>query len=225
MHHPVGMRSGPREQLLARGVSALSDEELVAVLLGTGRRGEPVTVLAAKLLRDLGGIAGLSGSGMRHLLKVSGIGLTKAARLSAAMELGRRACSQPLQRSAPLSSSREVYAAFGPLLDAVTVETFLVISVDAKNRPLGSREVARGGRVSCQVDPAHVFRTVLLESASGALFVHNHPSGDPEPSPDDLELTQRLAAAGALLGIRVLDHLIIGKGRYFSFRDEGRLGP
>lgn len=218
------MKDGPREQLLTQGPPALSDEELVAVLLGTGRRGEPVTVLAARLLAQAGGLVGLASRSVRQLLDTDGVGLTKAARLAAAVEVGRRTASRPLATCTPLSCSKDVYATFGPLLEFAPVETFLVVAVDAKNRPLSRREVAQGGRVSCQVDPAQVFRTVLLESASGAVFVHNHPSGDPEPSPEDIELTHRLTAAGELLGIRVLDHLVVGRGRYFSFRDEGLLG-
>jgi DNA repair protein RadC len=93
--------------------------------------------------------------------------------------------------------------------------------VDAKNRARAEHEVARGGRTTCQVDPAEVFRLLVAESASGAIFVHNHPSGDPDPSPQDLELTERLVAAGALLQIRILDHLIVGNGRYNSLRDAG----
>ncbi len=100
-------------------------------------------------------------------------------------------------------------------------ERFVAIAVDAKNRPRAEREVARGGRTVCQVDPAEVFRFLVAESASGAIFLHNHPSGDPSPSRQDLELTERLVAAGSLLEIRVLDHLIVGNGSYTSLRDAG----
>jgi DNA repair protein RadC len=104
---------------------------------------------------------------------------------------------------------------------ASRIEHFIVISVDDKNRPRAEREVARGGRTSCQVDPAEVFRLLLAESASGGIFLHNHPSGDPQPSPQDLELTERLVAGGSLLNIRILDHLVIGNGCYMSLRDAG----
>jgi DNA repair protein RadC len=114
-----------------------------------------------------------------------------------------------------------VFLRYGRRLMASRVERFVVISVDAKNRAGAEREVARGGRTTCQVDPAEVFRLLVSESASGAIFVHNHPSGDPNPSPQDLELTQRLVAAGSLLDIRILDHLIVGSGRYTSLRDAG----
>lgn len=217
------MKSGPREALLSQGASVLSDEELVAVLLGTGRRGEPVTVLAARVIATVGGLGGLTSVVARQLGKLPGIGPTKATRLVAAVELGRRMAARPLDLTAELSSSRDVYATFGPRLESMPVETFVVVTVDSKNRLLGLREVARGGPVSCQVDVAQVFRAVLSELGSGALFIHNHPSGDPTPSADDAALTHRLLNAGGLLGVRVLDHIIIGKGSYFSFRDEGRL--
>jgi DNA repair protein RadC len=156
-----------------------------------------------------------------ELTALPGVGPAKAARLSAAFELGIRALSFPSEHTEPLSNSQAVFARYGRKLMVSRVERFLVVAVDAKNRPRAEREVARGGRTSCQVDPAEVFRVLLAESASGAIFIHNHPSGDPEPSAQDLELTDRLAAAAALLDIRALDHLIIGNGRYTSLRDAG----
>jgi DNA repair protein RadC len=114
-----------------------------------------------------------------------------------------------------------VFARFGRRLMSSRTERFWLISVDAKNRVQAEREVARGGRSHCQVDPAEIFRLLVSESASGAIFVHNHPSGDPAPSPQDLELTRRLVAAGSLLDIRILDHLVVGGGRYTSLRDAG----
>ena len=121
----------------------------------------------------------------------------------------------------PLSNSDAVFARYGRPLMASRIERFVLISVDAKNRPRAEREVARGGRITCQVDPAEVFRILVAESASGAIFLHNHPSGDPAPSPQDLDLTERLVAGGSLLDIRILDHLVVGNGRYTSLRDAG----
>ena len=123
---------------------------------------------------------------------------------------------------APLSNSEAVFVRYGRALGSSRVERFVVVAVDAKNRPRAVREIARGGRTTCQVDPAEVFRMLVSESASGVVFIHNHPSGDPEPSIQDLQLTERLVAGGALLDIRVLDHLIVGRGRYTSLRDAGR---
>ncbi len=212
---------GPRERLASRGAAALSDAELLAVLLGTGLVGEQVGAVATRLLRETGGLWALRRMSAAELARLSGVGPAKAARLAAAFEAGLRALTFPEEHAAPLSNSETVFARYGRPLMASRIERFLVISVDAKNRPRTEREVARGGRTSCQVDPAEVFRLLVSESASGAIFLHNHPSGDPQPSPQDLELTERLVAAGSLLDIRILDHLVVGNGRYTSLRDEG----
>jgi DNA repair protein RadC len=212
---------GPRERLARLGPAALSDAELVALLLGTGRVGEPVGSTALRILRDAGGLWALARLSFAELSRIPGVGPAKAARLAAAFEAGSRGLISPVHNAAPLSNSEMVFIHHGRPLMSSPVERFVVLSVDAKNRVRAEREVARGGRSSCQVDPAEVFRLLVSESASGAIFVHNHPSGDPEPSSEDLELTQRLVAAGSLLDIRVLDHVIVGSGRYTSLRDAG----
>ena len=212
---------GPRERLAIRGPSALSDAELLAVLLGTGRPGEGVTLAAARLLAEAGGLWALRRMSVADLTRKPGVGPAKAARLAAAFEAGLRALTFPDELAAPLANSEAVFSRYGRPLMASRVERFVLIAVDSKNRPRAEREVARGGRTTCQVDPAEVFRLLIAESASGAIFLHNHPSGDPSPSPQDLELTERLTAAGSLLDIRILDHLIIGNGRYTSLRDAG----
>ncbi len=212
---------GARERLNRLGSNALSDVELVAVLLGTGRAGEDVLALAKRVLEQAGGLWGLSQRSPAELRRLTGVGPAKASRLAAAFEVGLRVCRAPGHADAPLSNSEAVFARFGRGLMRSRIERFVVIAVDAKNRPKADHEAARGGRTACQVDPAEVFRWLIAESASGALFVHNHPSGDPEPSRQDLELTARLVAAGSLLEIRVLDHLIVGRGTYTSLRDAG----
>ncbi len=214
---------GPRERLERLGPSALSNSELLAVLLGTGRAGMDVTTLAAELLQNLGSLEALIHMSAFELQARPGIGAAKAARLLAAVELGARAQCDGPSLGDSLSHSRQVYERFGKRWTHSRVERFFVIAVDSKNRARAVREVARGGRVRCQVDPAEVFRALLREAASGAIFLHNHPSGDPEPSPEDIALTERLATAADLLGIRVLDHLVIGRGRYVSLRDAGVL--
>ena len=212
---------GPRERLAQHGAPLLADAELLALLLGTGRAGEDVGTLAARLLDEHGSMWALARQSAAELARVPGIGAAKAARLAAAFEVGARALMAPEHVSAPLSDSETVFARYGRLLTASRVERFVVVAVDAKNRPRAHREVARGGRTTCQVDPSEVFRILVAESASGAIFLHNHPSGDPDPSPEDLELTRRLVAAGSLLAIRTLDHIIVGQGRYVSLRDAG----
>ena len=212
---------GPRERLVALGVESLSDAELLAVLLGTGRRGESVALVAERLLREHGGLSGLRRRGARELAAAGGVGPAKAARLLAAFEAGLRALAPRGAPADPLCDSRSVFKRYGRPLMQAPVERFLVVSVDAKNRPRAERTLAIGGRTSCQVDPSEVFRWLVTESAVGAVFLHNHPSGDPEPSQQDLELTSRLVDAGTLLEIRILDHLIVGNGRYRSLRDAG----
>jgi DNA repair protein RadC len=211
----------PRELAARLGAASLSDSELVAVLLGTGRRGEDVALLAARVLQEAGGLWALARMSVAELGRIRGIGPAKAARLAAAFEAGSRGLLSPDTIAAPLSNSEMVFLRYGRRLMTSHIERFVVISVDAKNRVRAEREVARGGRTTCQVDPAEVFRFLVSQSASGAIFVHNHPSGDPEPSAQDLELTERLVAAGSLLGIRILDHVVVGSGRYTSLRDAG----
>ena len=218
---PLRRMNGPRERLARFGAAALSGSELLSLLLGTGRPGEEVTLLAARVLKETGGLWALARMSVAELGRIRGIGPAKAARLAAAFEAGSRGLMSPDTAAAPLSNSEMVFLRYGRRLMTSQVERFFVISVDAKNRARAEREVARGGRTTCQVDPAEVFRFLVSESASGTVLVHNHPSGDPEPSPQDLELTERLVAAGSLLDIRILDHVIVGSGRYTSLRDAG----
>lgn len=212
---------GPRERLAAFGAAGLADVELLAVLLGTGIAGESALRMAARLLDETGGLWALRQRSVHELLVLPGLGPAKAMRLAAAFEIGPRAAIAARDPEAPLSNSEAVFERVGPRLAGSRTERFLVVSVDAKNRPRTVREVAHGGRATCQVDPSEVFRVLIADSASGAIFVHNHPSGDPTPSAEDLGLTERLVAAGALLQIRILDHLVVGGGRYTSLRDQG----
>lgn len=216
---------GPRERMRRVGRSALSDAELLALLLGTGRREEPVGQLATRVIAELGGLHRLGRLGPGALEQIDGLGPTKAARLVAAVELGRRVLTRPLPPGLRIASSRDVDAAMRPRLADALVEHFLAVALDAKNRPIGEIEVARGSLSACPVAPADVFRSLLLEGASGVVLVHNHPSGVPAPSPEDLDLTERLVGAGDLLGVRVLDHVIVGREGYFSFLDAGLLRP
>jgi DNA repair protein RadC len=177
------------------------------------------------VLHELGGLAALRRAGVGTLEQLNGVGPGKASRILAAIELGRRVVSRPLPRRARIGSSREVYAALRPRLGDADTERFLAIALDAKNRPVAELEIARGGLSACPVSPADVFRALLREAAAGVVFVHNHPSGEPSPSSEDVALTERLRLAGDLLGVRVLDHVIIGREGWFSFLDAGLLGP
>ncbi len=217
-------REGVNEPLNHGGEpTAPTDVELLAALVGGGARAREAERLAASLLTAAGGLRSLSTMSVPELRGIAGIGRAAAVRISAGLELGARALSIQPNRE-PLIESRQVFELYGRPLSRSRVEHFVVIAVDAKNRPLRRTEVARGGRSSCPVDPTVVFRALVSDSASGAIFVHNHPSGDPAPSRDDLVLTERLVAGGRLLDIRVLNHLIVGHGRYTSLRDA-RLLP
>lgn len=210
-----------RERLTTVGLPNLSDAELLTLVLGTGVRGRPVSELGLGLLSETGGVHRLARMGAGELSTCAGIGPSKAARLVASFELGRRAASRPLERGRPLRSSRDVVDEVAPLLSQLEEERFLAIPADARNRPLGRLELAKGGLHTCPVSPSDVFRALLRAAASGVVFVHNHPSGDPSPSPEDIALTERLVRAGELVGVRVLDHLIIASEGTFSFADMG----
>jgi DNA repair protein RadC len=214
---------GARERLQSVGRSALADVELVALLLGTGTREEHVSVLAARILHEAGGLEGLSRLGVGALAGLKGVGTSKATRVLAALELGVRVSTRPLRAAEPIRSSRDVVAAISPRLSEAEVEHFVAIPLDARNRALGELRLSVGGLSACPVKPRDVFRALLREAAHGVIFAHNHPSGEPNPSEDDIALTRRLEQAGALLGVRVLDHIIVGREGYFSFLDAGLL--
>lgn len=214
---------GPRERLRSVGAFHLSDAELVALLLGTGTAREHVTVLASRLLTEASGLRGLVRLGIGGLAATAGIGESKAARLVAALELGRRAAAPTSSPMSRVATSHDVVALVAPRLRDADVEHFVALALDAKNRPLALIDVAKGSITACPVAPADVFRAVLREAAPAVVFAHNHPSGDPQPSPEDIALTDRLVSAGRLLGIHVVDHVIIAREGHFSFLDAGLL--
>lgn len=220
-HWPAGER--PRERLLAYGPEALSDAHLLAVLLRTGRRESSAVHVAMEVLHQLGGVAELARCGIDELCGIAGIGPAKAAQVKAAIELGRRTLAQPLSTGTRIASSGDLFKHFHPRLRDLKHEVFKVVLLDAKNTMLKEATVSEGSLTLSIVHPREVFALAIRESAAGIIFLHNHPSGDPTPSLEDRQLTDRLVAAGQLLGIRVLDHVIIGDGRYCSFADDGWL--
>ena len=213
----------PRERLLAKGPDALSDAQLLAILLRTGRRDSSAVQVAIELLSRVGGIGGLAMCGVEELCAIQGIGPAKAAQLKAAVELGRRSLAAPLSTGTRISSSADLFKHFHPILRDRKQELFKVVLLDAKNTVIKETTVSEGTLTLSLVHPREVFGSAVRESAAAVIFLHNHPSGDPSPSPEDRHLTDRLAEAGRLLGIPVLDHVIIGDGRYVSFADQGWL--
>ena len=213
----------PRERLLAKGPEALSDAHLLAILLRTGRRDSSAVQVAIELLDRVGGLGGLAACGIEELCTIPGVGPAKAAQLKAALALGRRSLAVPMSTGTRISSSSDLFKHFHPALRDVKHELFKVILLDAKNIVIKEATVSEGSLTLSIVHPREVFALAVRESAAAVIFLHNHPSGDPTPSPEDRRLTDRLTTAGTLLGIRVLDHVIIGDGRYVSFADEGWL--
>lgn len=211
----------PRERLLTKGPENLSDAQLLAILLRTGRRDSSAVQVAMELLHRVGSLAGLAQSGVQELYKISGIGPAKVAQLKAALELGRRAMAVPISTGTKISSSADLFRHFHPLLRDLKREIFKVVLLDAKNTVMKETTVSEGSLTLSIVHPREAFALAVRESAAGVIFLHNHPSGDPTPSVEDRRLTDRLVTAGEVLGIRVLDHMVIGDGRYVSFSDEG----
>jgi DNA repair protein RadC len=215
----------PRERLRRHGVDALSDAELLALVLGTGRPHEPVLTLATRLLGEHGGARGLLRAGPGDLAPV--LGFARAARLIGATELARRALSTPLDPRVPYTSSRDVVLAFAPRLADRVDECVYAVVLDARQRPVAERQLAVGGPASCTVGVREVFALAVREGGAAVLLIHNHPSGDPTPSTEDMQLTAALVDAGRALGLPFLDHVIVAREGSFSFLDAGllRAGP
>lgn len=207
----------PRERLLRRGAAALTDPELLSVLWGARSRS-----LAEGLLAAPGGLKALVQREPRELDARPGVGPERTARFLAALELGRRAQRAP-ERRPRLRTPREIHAYLAPELSALRREVFHVLCFNARNVLLRDARVAEGTINACPVDPREVFAAAITARATAIVLAHNHPSGDPEPSAQDLSLTAQLIEAGRVLNIKVLDHLVIGDGTYASLLERGEL--
>lgn len=213
----------PREKLRRHGAAALGDNELVAIVVGSGCRGRDALVVANELLAASGGVHGLVRSSCADLSRIAGVGPARAAQVVAALELGRRTLAVAPRARVQLLHPREAAAYLMPAFGARAVEQFGVVLLDAKHRVLRTAVLAVGGLNHTSIEPRDVFREAILGGAAAVLVFHNHPSGDPSPSPDDVELTRRLAAAGTLIGIDLVDHLVLGDVRYCSLKHTGLL--
>lgn len=213
----------PREKLARHGATALGDNELVAAVLGSGSRRTDALAIANELLAARGGVHGLVRSTCDDLTRVAGIGRAKAAQVLAAVELGRRTLAHAPSARIQLRTPRDAAAYLLPQFGSRPVEQFGLVLLDTKHRVLRATVLAIGGLNATGVHPREVFREAALGGAAAVVMFHNHPSGDPSPSPDDVELTRRLAAAGVVMGIDVVDHIILGDVRYWSFKEMGQL--
>ena len=215
----------PRERLLTGGPGALSLAELMALVLRTGAPGTSALGLAQALLDAFGSLDALARAGDAELARTTGMGPAKIASLRGALELGARLCRSPLRPGARLAGPGQVVAHFGPRLRALRQEVFSVLLLDSRHRLIREVEVSRGSLNQSLVHPREVFAPAVREAAAAILVVHNHPSGDPRPSREDHEVTRRLARAGELLGVPVLDHVVVATGGYTSFAESGWLSP
>jgi len=215
---PVDQR--PRERLIKMGAEALSVQELLAIVLGSGTPGEPVTVVAEKLLGDFGSLKRLSQASFEELKKRKGLKEAKVSRLKAALELARRLPEEVEHvDKGSVKSPDDAVVYFRPLFNGKKKEHFFVLSLDTKNHVLGPpQQVSIGSLDMSIVHPREVFREALAACAASLIVAHNHPSGDPEPSEEDIKLTKRLADVGQIIGIALVDHLIVCNDRYVSLK-------
>ncbi len=215
----------PREKLLARGPEALSEAELLALLLRTGNAstGQSAVDHARLLLNHFESLKGIDDASIQELRAIKGIGPAKSAELKACMEIARRLRQKKWEAGDALRSSEDVFRHFAERLVKEKREIFYVVLLNNKNRKIREVKISEGSLTASLVHPREVYNPVIRESAAAVIFVHNHPSGDPAPSPEDMEITRRLKEVGEVMGIRVLDHVVVGHDRYFSFSDRGVL--
>jgi DNA repair protein RadC len=213
----------PREKLRRHGAAALGDNELIALVLGTGAGGRGALDVANALLQARGGLHGLMRSGPDELACVPGVGPVRGVQLAAALELGRRTLAHAPGARLRIRTPRDAAALLVPAYGARPVELFGVLLLDSTHRVLKTAIVSMGTLNTTMVEPRDVFREALVGSAASIVLFHNHPSGDPTPSAEDDELTRRLVAAGVLMGVHVVDHIVIGDVRYCSFKELGRI--
>jgi DNA repair protein RadC len=221
---PVPAPDRPRERLWALGAPALTSVELLAILLGTGSAGSDAASLAASLLERSGGsLRGLAARPSAELTRTLGVGPAKAARLLAAFELATRLWQEQRPPLPAIRDPADVAALLGPRLRDLTVEEFHLLALDSQARVIRDVLVSRGLLNSSLVHPREVFRSAIAEAAAGIIVAHNHPSGDPTPSPEDRAVTRQLVEAGRLLDLPVYDHVILAGDRFLSFASAGLL--
>lgn len=214
----LSLPTAPRDRVWRTGTHTIGDGELLALLLGPGPRDHRAVISALEIVRSAGGLATLSRSSPRELAQIAGVGSARATRIAAAFELGRRAVELVRERPT-MTSPADVHARIAPRLAGLAQEVFLVIGVDVRNGMLDIVECNRGHVSGVEVHPREVFRPLVRMAAAGGVLVHNHPSGDPTPSAEDVELTKRLRDVGQILGIPIIDHVVIGGSSYRSIAE------
>lgn len=211
----------PRERLLGYGARALSTAELLAIILRTGTRDENVIQLSLRLLKEFGGLAGLARANATELSKTKGLGPAKIAQLKAALEIGRRLTLESPDELPQVRSPADAANLVMGEMSLLEQEELRVMLLDTKNRVLSTKEVYRGSLNTSLIRVGELFKEAIRANCAGLIVLHNHPSGDPTPSPEDVAVTKQIVEAGKLLDVEVLDHLIIGWQRFVSLKERG----
>jgi DNA repair protein RadC len=218
-HWPSAER--PRERLIEKGPDALSDAQLLAILLRTGDSSRSALDLALALIERFGGLSGLSAASVTELCETKGVGPAKAAQLKAGIEIARRLGNHDGAARPAFHSGEDVFRHLAPAMSGLPHEEFRLLLLDTKHRLNRELVISRGTLAGTAVDPREVFSAALRERAAAVVCAHNHPSGDPGPSPEDRALTARFRQSGQLVGVPLLDHVIVGRGAFFSFAESG----
>jgi DNA repair protein RadC len=211
----------PRERLARLGAQSLSNAELIAILLRTGVQGENVIEIGQRLLAEYGGVSGLHRAAFDELCSEHGLGAAKVAQLKAAMELGNRLRLESPDERPAVHSPADAAALVQFDMSALEQEELWVIALDTRNRVLKIEKLYKGSLNQSQVRVGELFKSAIRLNAANVIVVHNHPSGDPTPSPDDVTVTRQIIQAGKLLDVEVLDHIVIGRERFVSLKDRG----
>lgn len=221
--HDLPKPERPRERLQKFGPEALSAQELLALVIGRGIPQKSVMNIAQELLAKFGNIKAISEASLEELSQIKGIGLAKAAQIKACFELGKRQDLEPEPKDFDIKNPQGVVKAIRASIKDKAKEHFKLILLNTRNKIIGIPTVSIGTINASLVHPREVFKDALIHSAASVVLAHNHPSGNPEPSEDDIKITNRLVEAGKILGIEVIDHIIIAKNGFFSFKEKGLL--
>jgi len=214
----------PREKLLLKGKQALSNAELIAILIGSGNTKESAVELAQRIMQSVdNNLINLSRLSIKELMRFNGIGEAKAITIVGAMELGRRRREEEVKEKKKIGSSKDVFEIFQPNLADSPFEEFWILLVNRANKIIGKYQISQGGVSGTIADPKRIFHLALENLASGIILCHNHPSGNIQPSQPDIKLTKKIKEGSLLLEINLLDHIIIGDENYYSFADNGMM--
>ena len=219
----------PREMLIERGAAALPTSKLLAILLRTGRKGVNAEELGRRIYNHFGSLRSMDIASVQEICRIEGIGPAKAAQVMAALELGKRLIAEPSRKAPRIRCAQDaldyVSERYGPYLRDVKKEFFYIVLLDIKNKPIHNIEISKGSVSASIVDIREIVKEATLKSASAVILVHNHPSGETEPSEEDIKLTKNIVESCNLIGVKVLDHIIVGKeiSEYYSFAKWGLL--